>query len=134
MTRANWSANATATYAALAVALAPLTESFGRDVWWVWLDRDAEAASLLVGADIVGKSDDLPEKLPRDAGRDRLPGRSRPHTIVTVAGNLLALLLVWFALVAPNQAQRLTPSALFPIPVEGLVVAGLALVLPSWAR
>lgn len=33
-----------ATYAALAVALALLTESFGRDVWWLWRHRPEDAA------------------------------------------------------------------------------------------
>ncbi|HET6668021.1 MAG TPA: CDP-alcohol phosphatidyltransferase, partial [Intrasporangium sp.] len=37
-------------------------------------------------------------------------------------------------LLAPNQAYLLTPGAFLRIPVEALVVAGLALVLPSAAR
>jgi hypothetical protein len=34
------------THAALAVALALLTESFGRDVLWLWRHRFAERAQL----------------------------------------------------------------------------------------
>lgn len=33
-----------ATYAALAVALVLLTESFGRDVWWLWCHRPGDTA------------------------------------------------------------------------------------------
>ena len=47
---------------------------------------------------------------------------------------ILAILLVWVALVAPNQPSRLTASAFLRIPLEGLVVIALALVLPAAAR
>ncbi|MDQ2750798.1 MAG: hypothetical protein M3Y44_14915 [Actinomycetota bacterium] len=43
----------------------------------------------------------------------------------------LACVLVWFALVAPNRLSLLTPTAFVRIPVEGLILAGLVLVLPS---
>ncbi|HET7326207.1 MAG TPA: CDP-alcohol phosphatidyltransferase family protein [Nocardioidaceae bacterium] len=103
------------TYAALVVALALLGESFGRDVWWLWRHRPAEPPALAQPAGLAG-------------------GRRRRRAVVAAATNTLALLLVWLALVAPNQAYRLTPSALLRIPVEALVVAALALVLPLWAR
>ena len=46
---------------------------------------------------------------------------------------ILAVLLAWAALVAPDQPSRLTPSAFMRVPVEGLVlIAGL--VLPATAR
>jgi len=47
---------------------------------------------------------------------------------------VLACLLVWFALVAPNQISRLTPSAFVRIPLEGLVVLALLLVMPHKAK
>ena len=47
---------------------------------------------------------------------------------------ILALLVVWVALVAPDQLGRLTPSAFVRLPLEGLVVIALALVLPATAR
>jgi phosphatidylglycerophosphate synthase len=97
-------------YVALAAALALLAESFGRDVWWLWRRRAEPAAP---------------------GGRVVAPGGRVVAAAVTSA---LALLLVWFALVAPNQAYRLTPGAFLRLPVEGLVLAGLALVLPSRAR
>ncbi len=43
---------------------------------------------------------------------------------------MLAFLLVWFALVAPNQISRLAPGAFVRLPVEGLIVLAVVLVLP----
>jgi hypothetical protein len=37
-------ATSEASYAALAVAFVMLAESFGRDVWWLWLHRPRETA------------------------------------------------------------------------------------------
>ncbi|HET9858833.1 MAG TPA: CDP-alcohol phosphatidyltransferase family protein [Nocardioidaceae bacterium] len=102
--------------ALLVVALALLVESFGRDVWWAWRQRSLERL----------------ERTERSEHTERIGPRGR--AVAGVVLNGLALLLVWFALVAPDQAQRLTPSAFFRIPVEGLVVVGLALVLPRLAR
>ncbi|MGH3366433.1 MAG: CDP-alcohol phosphatidyltransferase family protein, partial [Nocardioidaceae bacterium] len=106
------------TYAVLGVAFALLAESFGRDVLWLWRRRRAEDGEL---AELAGED--------RAAGR-----RWSTRAVVAVVANVLALLLVWFALLCPNQTYRLTPSAFLRIPVEGLVVVGLALLLPSWAR
>ena len=50
------------------------------------------------------------------------------------AATVLAFLLVWFALVAPNEISRFTPWAFVRIPLEGLLVAGLLLALPGRAR
>jgi hypothetical protein len=45
------------------------------------------------------------------------------------------VLLIWFALLAPERAYRLSPEAFLRIPLEGLVVVALALVLPArWRR
>lgn len=46
----------------------------------------------------------------------------------------MALLIVWFALVFPDQLSRLTPGALLRIPVEVLLLVALALVLPAALR
>jgi phosphatidylglycerophosphate synthase len=93
--------------AALAAALALLAESFGRDVWWLW--RHRHAPDLRVAAD-----------------RSRGPQAA----VLTV----LALLVVWVALVAPNQPNLLTPGAFVRLPLEGIVVIALALVVPGAAR
>jgi hypothetical protein len=102
--------------AALAVALALLGESFGRDVWWLWRRRQAT---------------------PSRAAADRGPAgtrRGRVRTAMPVALTILALLLVWGALVAPDQPAHLTPSAFVRLPLEGLVVIAAALFLPPAAR
>ncbi len=47
---------------------------------------------------------------------------------------LLAFLLVWAALVAPDQPGHFTPGAFVRLPLEGVMVIGLALILPAPAR
>ena len=94
----------TLTQAALVAALALLAESFGRDVWWLWSHRQAEP----------------------------VPGRLRAGIAALLT--VLALLVVWVALVAPNQLNRLTPGAFARLPLEGVVVVSVALVLPATTR
>ena len=93
--------------AALAAALALLAESFGRDAWWLWRHRHAPDGRVAA-----------------DRGRG-------PQAAVLTA---LALLVVWVALVAPNQPSRFTPGAFVRLPLEGIIVIALALVLPGTAR
>ena len=57
-------------------------------------------------------------------------GGRRLRTVAAVLTTVLATLLVWFALVAPNEISRLTPAAFVRIPVEGLVVVAIVLVVP----
>lgn len=45
----------------------------------------------------------------------------------------LACLLVWFALVAPHELDRLTPGAFVRIPLEALLLVGAVLLLPPRA-
>jgi phosphatidylglycerophosphate synthase len=78
--------------AALAVALALLAESFGRDVWWLWRHRH------------VPVPDDVPA-----AAAHRLPRGAR--TGIAAGLTALSLVIVWAALVAPDQPSRLTPGA-----------------------
>ena len=103
------------TYAVLVLASALLAESFGRDVWWLWRHRVVEPDGAFGAVEAV------------EAARARRPAWS-------VAVNVLALLVVWSALVAPNRTYRLTPAAFLHVPVEGLVVAVLALILPFRPR
>ncbi|MDX6324240.1 MAG: hypothetical protein QOK15_594 [Nocardioidaceae bacterium] len=44
--------------------------------------------------------------------------------------SVLAALLVWFALVAPDDPRHLSPGSLIGIPLEGLILVALVLVLP----
>jgi phosphatidylglycerophosphate synthase len=92
----------------LAVALAMLAESFGRDVWWLWRHRHAAPAR---GAEAHTR-----------------------HPAVTAVLTVLALAVVWVALVAPIRPGLLTPDSFARLPLEGLVVVGLAVALPTRAR
>jgi hypothetical protein len=72
---------------------------------------------------------------PSDDLTDRVPGARRGFR--TAAGWVitgLACLLVWFALLAPNEITRLSLGAFLRIPLEGLVVVAVVLVLPPRAR
>ena len=64
----------------------------------------------------------------RDATRDQVPKG------IAVALTVLALLLVWVALVAPNQTSRLDVGAFVRLPLELLVVVALAALLPATPR
>lgn len=117
--------------AAVAVALGILAESFARDTWWLWRRRH------IAGRVGVGAFAGLPETSPEPVGPDvpvpsAQPGR-RTHPVAASTADVLALLLVWFALVAPNQLHLMTPEAFLRIPAEGLAVVGLALLLPPRA-
>src|SRR5439155_5825962 len=105
--------------AALAAALVLLAESFGRDVWWLWRHRHDPERRAAQASD-------------GDAARNPDGGHGRGA--IAVALTLLALLVVWAALVAPNQPSRLTLGAFVRLPLEGIVVVALALVLPGTAR
>jgi len=62
----------------------------------------------------------------------RMPLAWRP-----VLGRLLtalAFVLVWFALLAPNQLSRFSWVAFVRVPIEGLVLLGLVLLLPARFR
>ncbi len=102
----------------LAAALALLAESFGRDVWWLWRRRHATHGRVAGRADAA------------HAG----PSRGRVRTSIAVALTVMAGLVVWAALVAPDQLGRLTPGAFVRLPLEGVVVVALALVVPARTR
>lgn len=89
---------------AVGVAHVLLAESFGRDVWSLWRGRDRAA----VRAGQVG---------------------GRGARVVSVGAALLVPAVLWFALVVPNQPDRLTAASLVRLPIEVIVVAALALVV-----
>lgn len=68
---------------------------------------------------------------PPDRDRSR---RSKARAAAAGLLNVLAVLLVEAALVAPNQPDRLAPVAFVRLPVEGLVLLGAVLVLRGRAR
>jgi phosphatidylglycerophosphate synthase len=93
-------------------ALILLAESFGRDVLWLWTHRHVAGAAGAAPA----------------ADRGQLRGT------IAAAFTVLAVLIIWAALVAPNQPQDLTPTAFLRVPIEGLVLIALAVVLPTLPR
>ena len=99
----------------LAASLALLGESFGRDVWWLWRQRRVEPDQIVV----------RPGRPSARARRAYVcePSRYRAEAAVlrpvwSVAWviTVLACLLVWFALVAPDQFTRLTLTGVRPHP------------------
>jgi hypothetical protein len=68
---------------------------------------------------------------PKDADR---PVRGRARRVAALVLTVLAALLVFVALVAPDQRTRLTPGVFVRIPLEGVLGAALLLVLRGWAR
>jgi phosphatidylglycerophosphate synthase len=98
------------TQALMVAALAALAASVGECTWWLWRRRDSA---------------------PDDGGQ---PERGRLRTGIAVALMVFALLLVWIALVAPNQTSELTFGAFARLPLELLVVVALAVVLPATPR
>jgi phosphatidylglycerophosphate synthase len=72
-------------------------------------------------------------------GRDviwlyRAGAGQRTRLVLRVAITVLAVVLVWVDLVAPNRAWLYTPVAFVRIPVEALVLMAIALVLPPQPR
>ena len=103
------------TQALLVAALAALAASMGECVWWLWRRRPAVR-------------DEVPE------GGFGQGERGPLRTGIAVAVTVLALLLVWAGLVAPNQPARLDVGAFARLPLELLVVVALAVVLPAVPR
>ena len=103
------------TQALLVAALAALAASVGECTWWLWRRRDAAR-------------DQVPEG---DVGQ---PERGPLRTGIAVALTVLALLLVWAALVAPHQPSRLSLGAFARLPLELLVIVALAVLLPATPR
>jgi phosphatidylglycerophosphate synthase len=93
----------------VALALLALTWSFAYDVRWLRHNRTAAP-------------------VPAAAEETVAPQRKR-RILTPIAG-----VLVLFALLAPTNLGDLTPAAFVRIPVEGLLVAALVLVLPTWSR
>jgi phosphatidylglycerophosphate synthase len=100
------------TQAILVAALALLTVSMCQCVWWLWRRRHAAV-----------------DRAPQGGAE-----RGRLRTGVAVAVTVLALLLVWAALVAPNQPRHLNIGAFARLPIELLVVVAVAALLPATPR
>ncbi len=103
------------TQALLVAALALLTASMGQCTWWLWRHRPAAHEHVAEG----------------DAGQ---PQRGPLRAGFAVGVTVLALLLVWAALVAPNQPSRLNLGAFARLPLELVVVVAVAALLPATPR
>ena len=90
------------TTAALVVALVLLAESFGRDVWWLRRHRHAPAGGCPARARRSG-----PDRADSPAAPDRGADRRRTRATRSLPQSLtiLAALLVWAVLVAPDQPR-----------------------------
>jgi phosphatidylglycerophosphate synthase len=115
------------TQTALAVALALLAESFARDVLWLWNNRRGAYAAMATSAGTT-----LTNGVRVPAGPRRERGRVRKG--IAIALTILAVLILWAVLVAPDQPRYLIPSGFLRLPLEGLVLIALAVVLPPVAR
>ena len=72
-------------------------------------------------------------------GRDvfwlyRTGASPRTRRVVRITITVLAAVLVWTDLLAPDRAWQFTPAAFVRIPVEALVLVAIALVLPPRPR
>jgi hypothetical protein len=87
-----------------------------------------ERAALVVALGLLAES----------FGRDVLwlrRHRTRPVPKgISVALTVVAVLIVWAALVLPDNPVRVTPAAFLSVPLEGLLLIALAVVLPTTAR
>jgi phosphatidylglycerophosphate synthase len=93
---------------ALTLALSLLVASFGQDCWSQWRRRHE-----VVGLEVAETSS--------SRGRARLMG-------------VIAVVVLWLALVQPSILDGIGPGDVLRIPIEGLVLVGLAVVLPPSVR
>ncbi len=132
----------TATQTLVVLGLALLAESFGRDTWWLWRHRPGALVAAVADTDAT-IADPVAASAHLKAGTDpedpRTPGpepaaHGRLRRGISVALTVLAVVLVWAALVAPDRPGDLTVAGFLRIPLEGLVLIALALVLPRTPR
>src|SRR5262249_18702573 len=88
-------------------------------------------AMLLVASGLLVESFGRSVWVLWSAARSNLAGS--PLGSRAIVTSVLALLLVWAALLVPDRVEDLAPSGFFRIPIEGLVFVALVLVLPSRA-
>jgi phosphatidylglycerophosphate synthase len=117
-----------ATTAGVVLALALLAESFGRDVWWLAVADEV--------ATPAARDSETRAARPGPATAPAPPAAPRPHLRRRIGAGLTALsvVIVWAALVAPDQPRYLTLTAFLRLPLELLVLIALAVVLPRTPR
>jgi phosphatidylglycerophosphate synthase len=97
------------TKALLLAALALLVASVGECVWWLWHHRHEQVPAAEVE-------------------------RGPLHRAVAVAVTVVAVVLFWFVLVAPDRPSDLNPGAFVRLPLELLVLVALGSLLPAVPR
>jgi phosphatidylglycerophosphate synthase len=93
--------------AASVAALLLLSESFGRDVGWLFTHRT---------------------EITTPAPNPRL------RNVTVAAITVLAFLLFWVALVGPERQSEFTVTTLLRVPLEGVAIVAAALILPPRLR
>jgi phosphatidylglycerophosphate synthase len=88
--------------AAVAVALLMLTESFGRDVVWLFRHRGEFVAAAT---------------------------HPRLRTVLAAAFSVVGVALFWVALVGPDRRSQLTAATFLRVPLEGVAIVAAALLL-----
>jgi phosphatidylglycerophosphate synthase len=135
----------------LAASLALLAESFGRDVWWLWRQRHGTLVAAVTDADAAvtdavatpdapdaetgsgGSVPPDPSGRAPDAG-PRPPRYPRARRWIGPALTVCAAVILWAALVFPDQPSDLSFSGFLRVPLEGLAFVALASVLPRIPR
>jgi phosphatidylglycerophosphate synthase len=133
--------------AVLAISLALLAESFGRDVWWLWRHRQGTLVAAVTDADSavtdVVATPDAPDAQRGSGGSappdpSRAPGSGsrwpRVRRGIGPALTVVAVVVLWAALVSPDQPNDLSVTGFLRIPLEGLVILAVASVLPTLPR
>jgi phosphatidylglycerophosphate synthase len=115
------------TRSALVVSLALLGESFGRDVVWLRMRRGVAEDQVPIASE--------PKPLPDpDPGPGHGPRADRRRAVIATVLTVLALLIVWAALVAPDRPEDVTATAFLRVPLDGLALIALAAFLPKVPR
>ena len=89
----------------LLIALLVLTESFCHAIWWLWVQRPATATKAGSGRRAIG-----------------------------MVATILAAVVMWAALVAPDRPNNLAWTTFLRVPIEGLILVAVALLVPGRAR
>ncbi len=111
------------TEAVLFGALVLLAESFGHDISWLRSNRLRAQPAMAAGPDLS----------PGDKA-DPPASRGPVRRGIVIGLTILGAVLVWVALVAPDQPKYFTLAGFLRIPLEALVVIAVAAFLPRTPR
>ncbi len=95
-------------------------------------DAPGTTVGSIDGDEALDAGADRPDS--HDPAHDLVSARRRVRAVFAGAATVLAILLVWFALVGPNEISRFSLAAFLRIPIEGLVLIATLVILPAKAR